>query len=87
MRVTSNPVPITAEAEPFDPVNPEPFARLAGPDFIRIEDGTAIVRDQDGNEDVIRPGWLVIRPDRGGPAHYSNSANLGEGPGFFWNPA
>jgi len=87
MRVTTNPVPVTGDAVPFDPDNPGPFAAAAGEWFLRTEGRTAVVRDQSGNEDVIYPGWLVIWADGGTVPHFTNAANLGEGDTFFWNPA
>jgi hypothetical protein len=85
MRVTTNPVPITGDAEPWDPDNPRKFTELAGDAFLRREGDTAIVTGPDGIEDVIHPGWLVIRPDLRAVPHFTNAGNLGDGDGYFWN--
>jgi hypothetical protein len=87
MRVTTNPVPITGEAEPLDPADPQPFADALGTQFVAVDGGTVLYRNMEGHVCRAYPGWIAVRPDGGGAVHVSNSANLGAGPGFFWNPA
>lgn len=68
MRLTPNPDAPGAEAEPLDPADPGPFARLAGEQLVRVNpDGTALVRAQDGREMTVGPGWLAVVPDGGVP--------------------
>lgn len=62
MRGTTN--LLEGEFTPFDPANPQPFISAAGPRFDRIENGTVVIRADDGGyETVIYPGWLAFRPD------------------------
>jgi hypothetical protein len=67
MRLTRNPDAPDAEAEPWDPADPGPFARLAGGQFVRADGNQALVRTQSGAELVIGPGWLAVLPDGGAP--------------------
>jgi len=86
VRVMSNPV--AGEAAAWDPVDPGPFRELAGTQFLRAEGDLAVVRARGGDEDVIRPGWLVIRPDgsKDGEAVFVSADNLG-GPGKLFSAA
>jgi hypothetical protein len=87
MRVTTNPVPITGEAVVLDPADPRPFAEALGAQFVAADGDTVLYRNAEGHVALAHPGWIAVRPDGGGMVHVANAANLGDGPGFFWNRA
>ena len=62
----AEPIPFAGPAEVWNPDDQAKFRELAGAQFLRVEDGNAIVRNADGRETTIYPGWLVIAPE-GGP--------------------
>lgn len=87
MRVATR--PLEGDAEAFDPENPEPFIALAGDRLIAVEGGTARVREEDGHEMTVYPGWLAIRPDGSGDgeALFTSQANFGPDAPRLWGPA
>ena len=73
------------EAELWDPEDPEPFRRLAGDRFLRVEGDTAVVRDGSGAEIRAAPGWIAVRTDGdAGPVRFA-SPGFGA-PGHLWGP-
>jgi hypothetical protein len=89
MRVTRNLTPVEAEAEAWGPATREKFTALAGAQFLREEDGNAVVLTTEGREDVVYPGGLVIRPDGSGDgeAQFAGAQQLGTGRLCAWSPA
>jgi len=89
MRVRRNPVPVEADAELWGPATRERFIELAGSQFLREEDGNAVVRAQDGNEEVVYPGRLVIRPHGSpdGQAQFASADQVGAGDLCAWSIA
>jgi hypothetical protein len=55
-------VPMKATAVPWNPADPAPFIRLAGRRYLRTEGDVAVIRNDDGREDSVYPGWSVVRP-------------------------
>lgn len=56
-------IPFAGDAEVWDPESPEKFRQRAGAQFLRVEDGNAIVLTEDGREQTVWPGWVVMLPD------------------------
>lgn len=54
---------LAGEAEVWDPAVPEPFAALAGSQFLGQEGETALVRDNDGCVHHAHPGCAAVRID------------------------
>jgi len=79
MRLATN--PLSADAEPLDPSNPEPFIALAGSQFLGMDGETARYRSREGREGRAYPGWLVIRRDGSGDgqALFADPVNIGDG--------
>lgn len=89
MRVAT--IPMEAEAEAWDPGDPEPFKRLAGTRYLRTEGEKAIVMTTcapDGAETAVYPGWLAVRADGSGDgqALFVTPDSLTE-PFGPWSPA
>jgi hypothetical protein len=86
MRVSTR--PLEGDAEAWDPDSPGPFADLAGSQLVSVAGTTAVVRDQDGHEMTVWPGYLVIRPDGAGDgeAFFTSQARFGPGTARVWGP-
>ena len=84
MRGTTN--PLEGEFTVFDPADPQPFTEAAGTRFIRLEDGKAVIANENGTEADVYPGWLAFVPDGSGPggAVFTSPDNVSDGPGTVW---
>jgi hypothetical protein len=87
MRVSRNAAPVEGDAEAWGEGTRGRFIELAGSQFLREEAGNAVV-SVDGREDVMYPGWLVIRPDGSGDgeAQFASERQLGDGTLCAWSP-
>jgi hypothetical protein len=77
---------LEGEFEPWDPGCPEAFTRLAGERFLRADGLNAVVLNDDGSEETVRPGWLVFRAD-GGRVVFTTPGNVSEGTGTLFRVA
>jgi hypothetical protein len=60
-------VSFTGPAAYWDPQDQGKFRALAGSQFLGVDaDGNAIVLTEDGRQQTVWPGWLVMLPDGSG---------------------
>lgn len=78
--------PLEADAEPWDPSDPEPFKALAGSQFIGTDGDLAVFRGRDGCVGHAHPGWLAVRIDGAGDgeAIFMTPDHAGEGRTAVW---
>lgn len=70
----------------FDPADPRPFAAAAGGRLLRVEDGRAVIANENGTEADVYPGWLAFVPDGSGPggAIFTPPGNVSTGTGTVY---
>lgn len=85
MRIATR--PLEADSEPWDPANPGPFRDLAGGQFLRAEGDLAVFRTRDGSEQLVSPGWYVVRPDGAAQCSVCSAEHVGTGGDSEWAPA
>lgn len=66
---------VEAEYQIWNPSDPQPFARLAGSQFVDSVEEKACYKDQSGREMTAYPGWVVLLP-----------AGNGDGEAYFLTP-
>jgi hypothetical protein len=81
--------PLEADAEPWDPANPEPFKVLAGEQFLGVDGDLAVFRGRGGCVGHAHPGWLAVRVDGAGEGDviFMTPEHAGGGPSATWDVA